>query len=142
MNPPIHPELSSPVPTFELGGVILDRSSGVKCPACQSELVIGELEGCQFAGCRECEGMLFQQSVFAKLVQHLRATTSATVLIPDPMDAGELKVDRTCPSCLRSLETHAYGGAGNAVIDTCIGCGLIWLDAGEMTKLVRAPGKR
>ena len=31
---------------------------------------------------------------------------------------------------------------GNIVIDTCIGCKLAWLDHGELSKIVRAPGRR
>ncbi|MGI9444899.1 MAG: zf-TFIIB domain-containing protein [Rubripirellula sp.] len=57
------------------------------------------------------------------------------------MDPTQLRVNRLCPACGGSLETHAFCGPGNAVIDTCFPCGVIFLDAGELTKLVRAPGK-
>ena len=32
-------------------------------------------------------------------------------------------------------------GPGNIVIDTCHHCDLIWLDYGEITKVVNAPGR-
>jgi Zn-finger nucleic acid-binding protein len=44
---------------------------------------------------------------------------------------------RNCPRCRRRTETHVYGGGGNAVIDSCERCRLVWLDAGELTMLVR-----
>jgi Zn-finger nucleic acid-binding protein len=35
------------------------------------------------------------------------------------------------------MDTHPYGGGGNAVIDSCFVCRLVWLDAGELTVLER-----
>lgn len=134
---PIPPEVG-----FDQGGVLLGRPAGVECPNCGTELVIGDIESCQFAGCSACSGMLFQQSVFAMLIQHLRATSAPSRLPPEPIDLEELQVRRDCPSCLERMETHAYAGPGNAVIDNCSACGLIWFDRGEFTKLVRAPGRR
>lgn len=144
MNNPAHsPEPgTASVAAFDQGGVLLDRPSGVQCPSCQTELVIGEIQSCQFAGCPSCHGMLFQQDVFAQLIRHMRAASTLPRLTPKPMDLNELQVRRSCPSCHSQLETHAYGGPGNAVIDTCFPCRVIWFDQGELTKLVRAPGKR
>lgn len=76
------------------------------------------------------------------LIQHLRANSALPTGTPAPLDAEQLKVQRACPSCERVMETHAYAGPGNSVVDTCFPCGVIWFDHGEFTKLVRAPGKR
>jgi Zn-finger nucleic acid-binding protein len=35
------------------------------------------------------------------------------------------------------MDTHPYFGGGNAVVDTCERCGLIWLDAGELPIIER-----
>ena len=41
------------------------------------------------------------------------------------------------------METHAYGGGpGNVVIDSCIGCHLVWLDPAELKQMVEAEGRR
>lgn len=61
---------------------------------------------------------------------------------PKPLDTAQLQVKRLCPTCDHRMETHPYGGPGNSVIDTCIRCGLVWLDQGELNVLVRAPGRR
>ena len=126
---------------FDEGGALLSRGTGVACPSCQQELQIGTVADCQFAGCPQCQGMLLQQDVFARLLQHLRSASSASV-IPKPIDLSELEVRRRCPGCEKRLETHAFGGAGNAVIDSCFRCQLIWLDRGEFSKLVHAAGSR
>jgi Zn-finger nucleic acid-binding protein len=39
------------------------------------------------------------------------------------------------------METFEYYGPGNIVIDTCNSCDLIWLDYGELRKVVNAPGR-
>jgi Zn-finger nucleic acid-binding protein len=148
MTLPTHPgtpdrtcDLTGRDATFDQGGVLLNRDAAVGCPACPGTLVIGEIEGCQFAGCPHCHGMLFRQDVFATLLPQMRATSACTTLMPKPIDLDELKVRRICPTCDSPLETHPYCGPGNAVIDSCFPCKLIWCDQGEFTKLVRAPGK-
>jgi len=37
------------------------------------------------------------------------------------------------------MDTHLYGGPGNVIIDTCESCALMWLDYGELERMVRAP---
>ncbi len=126
---------------FELGGQSQHKKCGIRCPACRKEMEFCENGNHEFAGCPKCKGMLFEQPVFAQATQHLRNHVSLARLVPAPMDPTQLRVNRLCSTCGGSLETNAFCGAGNAVIDTCIPCGVIFLDAGELTKLVRAPGK-
>jgi Zn-finger nucleic acid-binding protein len=38
------------------------------------------------------------------------------------------------------MSNHKYMGPGNIIIDTCNDCDLIWLDFGELSKVVAAPG--
>lgn len=132
----------SVVVNFDEGGKTTTRPTGVSCPNCHDELVIGEVRACQFAGCPSCGGMLYKQDVFGMLIQHLRTEKPSPVFMPKPIDFDELKVRRLCPSCQTAMETHAYAGPGNAVIDTCFPCRLIFLDKGELTKLAEAPGRR
>jgi Zn-finger nucleic acid-binding protein len=39
------------------------------------------------------------------------------------------------------METHPYYGPGNVIIDSCAACDLVWLDFGELTQIVDAPGR-
>ena len=128
--------------SFDQGGKLSGKPSGVACPKCRGEMQIGRIAGCQFAGCPKCFGMLIQQHVFATLIQHLRAKYSGPTQAPKPMDARELHVSRRCPACLETMETYPYAGAGNSVIDACKECRLIWFDADELNALVEAPGRR
>ena len=126
---------------FELGGHNQRRKCGIRCPACFHEMNFCEIGNNEFVGYPQCKGMLFQQPVFAQASQHLRNHVALPRLVPAPLVPTQLKVNRLCPTCGGSLETHAFSGPGNAVIDTCFPCGVIFLDAGELTKLVRAPGQ-
>ena len=45
-----------------------------------------------------------------------------------------------CPNCEGPMLTDWYYGPGNIVIDTCPACDLVWLDAGELRRVVDAPG--
>ena len=138
------PQSSAPqaVQVFDQGGKVSAKVAGILCPTCRGPLRIGVVAGSQFAGCAACHGMLFQREVFARLVQHLRATTPDPKKRPQPMNPDELHVRRSCPTCNHTLETHPYGGPGNSVVDTCFACGIIWFDQGELTKLIEAPGPR
>ena len=37
------------------------------------------------------------------------------------------------------MDAHPYGGGGNVNVDSCETCGLIWLDGGELRRIVAAP---
>jgi len=34
---------------------------------------------------------------------------------------------------------HPYGGGGNLNVDSCEKCGVVWLDGGELRRIVAAP---
>jgi Zn-finger nucleic acid-binding protein len=36
------------------------------------------------------------------------------------------------------MDAYPYGGAGNIIIQGCRQCELIWLDFGELTRIVRS----
>ena len=59
-----------------------------------------------------------------------------------PLDPAELSRRLPCPRCRKRMDTHPYHGGGNAVIDTCHRCRLVWLDAGEITVLGNYSGRR
>jgi Zn-finger nucleic acid-binding protein len=36
------------------------------------------------------------------------------------------------------MDSYPYGGPGNIVIDNCPRCALLWLNYGELTRIIRA----
>jgi TFIIB-like protein len=78
-------------------------------------------------------------NLFVAIIQELRShrdTSADAVRQPDWKDLNR-KI--RCPQCGKTMDTHAYGGPGNVIIDDCERCSLDWLDYGELDKIVRAP---
>ena len=78
-----------------------------------------------------------ETDTFGVIVTKRRALHGPHENRTSPFDPSELKRVLTCPNCQQRMDTHPYFGGGNAVVDTCEGCGLIWLDAGELAIIER-----
>lgn len=129
-------------PSASRDGVrVLGKSSSVGCPVCQARLLSASIEETPVLFCGNCQGVLVQQSAFRPLVSALRAHSSGPAALPRPLSRQELERKLYCPACNRLMDTHPYGGPGNVIIDLCVDCGLIWLDHGEIGRIVRAPGR-
>src|SRR6202042_3415797 len=46
-----------------------------------------------------------------------------------------------CPLCKHEMDHHPYGGGGNLAVDSCESCGVLWLDRGELSRVLAAPGR-
>jgi Zn-finger nucleic acid-binding protein len=85
--------------------------------------------------------LLFKRTTFRETIETRRAKAKTP---PEPVNRfspSELERKIDCPVCTKRMGTYQYLGPGNIVIDTCHGCDLIWLDYGELTKVVNAPGR-
>lgn len=60
---------------------------------------------------------------------------------PQPVAQLELQRQIDCPLCYLTMDVHSYYGPGNAVIDSCFRCGVLWLDQGEVKVLEHAPAR-
>lgn len=121
-----------------LGGMETD----IPCPAGCGTLTGGMVDGLPIRGCAECGGFALDRGAFAQLVVDRRAGFDRPESRPEPLDPAALAERRDCPDCGEPFETHPYFGPGNAVIDSCHRCGLVWLDRGELATLEAAPGRR
>ena len=119
-----------------------ERGLAASCPRCQVPLSVGHVAAFKIGCCGRCQGILAQRDIFSDLVQSLRAEYQGPDARPTPLQAEELEKSCVCSVCATKMETHAYGGPGNVVIDSCNGCGLIWLDRNELNKIKQAPGRR
>ena len=119
------------------GVVILDGTHPSQCVACRLDLVAGALDGERVGYCQKCRGILLTSDHFARVVARRRESGQVRTTGAEPIDPRELCRERNCPRCRRRADTHVYGGGGNAVIDSCERCRLVWLDAGELTMLGR-----
>jgi len=122
--------------------VLGENPQGIHCPHCQIPLnLITYDDFFQGFQCHLCQGLLFNRTTFREAIDFRRSRTKAP---PDPISHFTLdELDRAtyCPGCQEKMETFQYNGPGNIVIDTCHPCDLIWLDYGELQKVVNAPGR-
>jgi len=119
------------------------KKTGFDCPRCQVSLEVGTLNGgVQVCFCQNCRGYVVDNDTFGHLAITLRGNYSGADDKPTPIDPKQLDDTQTCPACLYKMDAHPYYGPGSVVIDSCIHCRLVWLDHGELGRIIRAPGPR
>jgi Zn-finger nucleic acid-binding protein len=100
-------------------------------------LQVALIDGERVCYCDRCRGFLTKTATFGIIVTKRRANHDSHEQMPGPFDPAELKRVLNCPNCKSRMTAHPYFGGGNAVVDTCDRCGLIWLDAGELAVIER-----
>lgn len=128
-------------PESLLGIYLLEEQPGQSCPFCHVPLNRAKLSEQAGFYCRHCGGLLLQNEVFELIVEWRRAGAGGEGIIPSMERKDEVRPPLCCPQCGRIMDKHAYGGPGNILVDTCAVCQLIWLDGGELERVVNAPGR-
>ena len=116
--------------------------TGMVCLECATDLKGGTLDKFPVAFCPNCFGVLIDNEGIGNLLRIRRSEYKGPDKTPSPIDQQALKRGRNCPNCRGPMEVYAYGGPGNVVMDSCCGCHMLWMDNGEITKIVKAPGLR
>jgi Zn-finger nucleic acid-binding protein len=122
----------------EDGVRVLGESSGQDCPLCSIPLVHAVLAKNPIIYCTGCKGMLIPMAMLEGLIEELRDEYGAGAA-PAAPDKEDLRRKINCPQCHRPMDAHFYAGPGNAVIDSCEECSLIWLDRGVLMRIAHAP---
>jgi Zn-finger nucleic acid-binding protein len=119
---------------------VLDEASSLDCPVCQLPLLHAWVDDTAVLYCGRCRGLLLNQYVFLAIIGYLRSHASGPPAPLRSLNQDELKRALTCPSCHKPMSTHPYGGPGNIVVDNCPKCQLLWLDTGELRRVITSPG--
>ena len=122
--------------------ILGENPEGIECPLCKIKLNMATVDD-YYRGfqCSNCRGLMFNRTRFREVVDSRRSKVKSP---PEPVNSfnlAELERDTECPICFQEMETFQYLGPGNIVIDTCHTDDLIWLDYGELNKIVNAPGR-
>jgi Zn-finger nucleic acid-binding protein len=123
------------------GVTVLGEDTKYDCPVCEEKLVAATIHGDRIRYCQRCRGFLADNPSFGRIVHRKRAAQQSSTHVPVPFSPAELKRRVKCPRCRKLMDVHPYHGGGNAVIDTCYRCHLIWLDAGEVSVIGEYPGR-
>jgi Zn-finger nucleic acid-binding protein len=121
------------------GVVILGETCAQNCPLCSIPLEHATIAQTRIRYCTKCHGMLIPMEVLPALIGDLRDGLTSTV-IPAAADLSELQRKINCPQCNRRMDTHMYGGPGHVIVDSCEPCCEVWLDGGELMRIVHAAG--
>ncbi len=117
---------------------LLDEISSYVCPLCKQPLVSAIVQNVHIFSCPHCRGNLIAQ---AKMLPILRQAQPIDPISEDPhsfQDKIELTRTAVCPSCQKVMAVYPYGGPGNIIIQGCEQCQLIWLDFGELSRIIRS----
>lgn len=120
------------------GVALLEEISAYVCPLCEEPLVSAIVKNVHILSCPHCRGNLIEQS---KMLSILRQAQPADPLGEDPIhpqNKAELSRTVACPACQKVMAVYPYGGPGNIIIQGCEQCQLIWLDFGELSRIIRA----
>lgn len=120
----------------------LEVATDLICPRCATELSGGKLDEFPVAFCTSCYGVLIDHDGVSNVICIRRSEYQGADRTPHPADQAALETESRCPNCGELMEVYFYGGPGNVVMDGCRSCGMVWMDNGEITTIVRAPGLR
>jgi Zn-finger nucleic acid-binding protein len=123
-------------PDPDLDGVaLLDEISPYPCPICNKPLVSAIVNEVRIFSCPKCRGNLIDQSKMLPIIRQSKSLDSINEGLPSPLKRSELTRTASCPACHK---TYPYGGPGNIIIQGCEHCRLIWLDFGELSRIIRS----
>jgi len=124
-------------PTDEDGVVVLEPTKH-NCPVCRTPLANASIDAHGLLYCTSCHGMLLEMETFVPLLSVLREFRywSPSSQAPHRLDASGVF---QCPLCQHDMDRHLYGGGGNVDVDSCEACNVLWLDRGELSRIVAAP---
>jgi Zn-finger nucleic acid-binding protein len=131
---------SQATPRMDEDGVVVMDATSHNCPVCKTPLANASIESQELLYCTRCHGVLLEMEKFLPLLDVLREYRywSRSSQAPRDFDAGRIL---PCPLCQHEMDEHLYGGGGNVNVDSCEACGVLWLDRGELSRIVAAPDR-
>ena len=120
------------------GVKLLGDISPYPCPTCKKPLVAASIENVRIFSCPTCRGNLIKQSKMLPILRQAPALDTISEDQPHHPNRSELQKKVICPVCQETMDAYPYGGPGNIIIQGCSRCELIWLDFGELSKIIRS----
>jgi hypothetical protein len=111
----------------------------MKCPDCRNILKPIECKGVIIHECIKCNGKWFQRDELQKVETREDDTVRWIDFEPFGKDMEKASVaseGKVCPKCLEKMQSLKYLKS-KVVIDKCPDCRGVWLDRGELAKIIR-----
>jgi Zn-finger nucleic acid-binding protein len=106
----------------------------MNCPIEKSELIDHTESGLAFHFCGECHGMFFTKEELLKCLRLGKVATESPAEPVETYDVTQVVVQRCCPACQSTTMLDKI--LDDIAIDICPDCKGVWLDAGELDKIV------
>lgn len=120
------------------GVVLIDAPSSYQCPECGKQLYEALVRKVRIHSCPNCHGNLIEQSKMLAVLSQAGYLVRPGGETQVYRDLAELNRTLACPSCRHTMEAYPYGGARDLIIQGCARCGLVWLDFGELSRILRS----
>lgn len=102
----------------------------MKCPKCNSELEILNINDLALHYCKDCGGMWIKYATLKKMGEMLELKSE--LINPAEMENINVKeTPRICPNCTKTMDKVYFNGI---IVDMCSACNGTWFDNGELSK--------
>ncbi len=110
----------------------------MKCPACNSLMIVVEHEKIELDYCPNCSGVWFDAEELELLLEamQLEGTSLSLDNILTSPEAKSVEKKRKFPNCGRKMKMATVGHEPEVLIDACSQGDGLWFDRGEVGQLI------
>ena len=131
--------------------LIKKRSRSERCPRCEGDLAVCEIEGGSFTECVGCGGVWLEERAFERLslqteeqsavASYFEQRHDKTQALPNDPRVHEKNFKYlSCPMCQTIMHRKNFALASGVIIDWCKGHGY-WFDTHELERIVNFIGE-
>lgn len=116
-----------------------ERKGSMNCPDCKGELQQYDCKGIMIDECIRCKGKWFDRDELRRAKDRTDDDLRWLDFDPFGKDAEQLSVaskGKVCPKCSKKMKSLKYMDS-KVSIDKCPSCKGVWLDPGELAKIIR-----
>ncbi|MFC2044028.1 zf-TFIIB domain-containing protein [Chloroflexota bacterium] len=110
----------------------------MKCPACNSMMIVVEHEKIELDYCLNCSGVWFDIEELELLLEAIRlegTNLSLDNILTSP-EAKSVETKRNCPICGKKMKKATVGHEPEVIIDVCSYGDGLWFDSREVSQLI------
>jgi Zn-finger nucleic acid-binding protein len=107
------------------------------CPRCHVPLSDEEYDGVAVKACGGCGGRWLDPDDLRAILDAAERWVEKPA-VRTGIDLTGVREDAACPRCRAAMEPFNYAGDSGVVLDKCPVCGGLWLDGGDLERVLAA----
>ncbi len=110
----------------------------MKCPVCNSLMIVVEHQKIELDYCVSCSGVWFDAEELELLLEAMQLEETSLSLdnILTSPEAKSVEKKRNCPICGKKMKKATVGHEPEVIIDACSWGDGLWFDSGEVGQLI------